>query len=113
MTLQLEARRELRVATEIRDGALVQKSVGGKSQRLKAGPLRRFWSIEAVMEGDEISALERLFEQTRGRVGTFEFADPETGDVYPACRFVEDRLRVVETREGEWRVRFTIEEQRS
>ncbi len=72
---------------------------------------RRRWVIALeLLDETETAQLARFFDQQQGRVAAFEFEDPWTGAVVPACRFGEDRFPVEETYESRCSLRLTIEE---
>jgi hypothetical protein len=103
---QYPAVREQRYSTEIK------RFLTGAEQRYRdfaAG--RKRWVIELEkLDETETARLARFFDEQQGRLNTFEFEDPWTGAVVPACRFGEDRFPMVEEFESRCALRVTVEE---
>jgi hypothetical protein len=103
---QYPAVREVRHATE------VHRFLDCREQRYRdRTAAQKRWVIElGQLDETETARLARFFEEQQGRLGTFEFEDPWTGTVIPACRFGEDRFPMVEECESRCAVRVTVEE---
>jgi hypothetical protein len=77
--------------------------VDGTEQRYRdsAGALRQ-WEIQlSELDGTEMAALERFFEQEQGALGSFIFTDPWDGTEHPNCSLRSDSMELV--MEGEMR----------
>jgi hypothetical protein len=72
---------------------------------------RKRWVIQlGQLDETETARLSRFFEAHHGRLVAFEFEDPWTGTVIPACRFAEDRFPMLEEGELRCHVSLTVEE---
>ncbi len=103
---QYPAAREQRYSTE------VKKFLDCGEQRYRDfAAARRRWVIALeLLDETETAQLARFFDQQQGRLSVFEFEDPWTGTVVPACRFGEDRFPVEEEYESRCVVQLTVEE---
>jgi phage-related protein len=76
--------------------------VDGAEQRFpRGGKDVRRWRLElhGLDEAEQVRLME-FFEEMGGPVGEFEFQDPLTGTVHPACRFDQGTLEVEIGRNG-------------
>ncbi len=64
----------------------------GTEQRYRrfAAPLRQWTLRFSMLTETEMAALLEFFQQRQGAAETFSFTDPNTGAVYPGCRFASD-----------------------
>jgi hypothetical protein len=87
---QYPAGRVLSHATE------VLKFIDGTDQRYRArGAAVRRWVIRLeLLDETEISRLEDFFATAQGRMGTFSFEDPWTGNVHTDCSLESDEFEV-------------------
>jgi hypothetical protein len=72
----------------------VYRFLDGSEQRFPAYPtvLHR-WVIRLdLLDEAELENLQEFFESEEGRAGSFTFADPWDGTVYPNCSFDSDTL---------------------
>jgi hypothetical protein len=68
----------------------------GDEQRFRTSPasLRRWIIHVELATSAEIAALEQFFEKHNGSLGSFEFEDPESGELYPDCSFEHGAMNV-------------------
>lgn len=75
---------------------------GARFTRYQLGSPLASWSLPfSVLTATEFGSLLNLFVSVGGRYGTIQFTDPETGTVYPNCRFDTDTFeaRYIGTRQ--------------
>jgi hypothetical protein len=108
--LQIQAKGGVELRRLLRGGTSHRKFVGGDRQSLRSGKMRRRWRMIALMDGAEMMAMARFFEQQQGRTGLFVFEDPDSLEIFSPCRFAEDRLWIQEADEGLFRVQLTVDE---
>jgi hypothetical protein len=103
---QYPAVREHRFATE------VHRFLDCSEQRYRdRTAARKRWVIRLDrLDETETARLACFFEDQQGRLGVFEFEDPWTGEVVPACRFGEDRFPVQQECETRCSLELTVEE---
>jgi len=103
---QYPAAREQRYSTEIK------KFLDCGEQRYRDyATSRKRWVIPLdKLDETETARLARFFESQQGRLAVFEFEDPWTEAILPACRFGEDRFSMLEECESQCSVRMTVEE---
>lgn len=68
----------------------------GTEQRYRrfAAPLLQWTLRFSLLTETELAALLEFFQQQQGAAGTFSFTDPNTGTIYPTCRFATDIAQV-------------------
>ena len=68
--------------------------VDGSEQRFPGFPgVLQQWTIRLdLLEESELETLREFFLSQAGRAGTFSFADPWSGTVFPNCSFASDTL---------------------
>ncbi len=75
-------------------GTAVIRFLDGLDQRCltMSGPLQA-WSIKLnQLTDEEMAVLEQFFIDVEGNYGTFSFVDPNTGTIFPSCRFQAPQL---------------------
>jgi hypothetical protein len=60
-----------------------------------------------------MAAVEQLFENNQGRMGSFAFVDPWDGTAYPNCSLADDFLSVKSVAEMRREASLTVVENRS
>lgn len=93
----------------------VMRFIDGEEQRSRsfAGSLRRWVVRLDLVDEGELAAIETLFEEMQGTLGTFAFTDPWDGTVYPNCSLDAGQLRLRLDGPGSGRAAITIRENRS
>jgi phage-related protein len=68
--------------------------VDGSEQRFPGYPeVLQQWTIRlGSLDEAELETLREFFLSQEGRAGSFSFADPWTGTVFPNCSFASDTL---------------------
>ncbi len=86
----------------------VMKFVDGAEQRYRTrGAAVRRWVIRLeLLDETEVARLEEFFVAAQGRLGTFSFEDPWTGNVHTDCSLENDEFEV--EFEGEARGRTVL-----
>ncbi len=105
-TAQYPLLREVRFSTEI------VRFLDGSEQAYRNGAAPRSrWVLDlSALDDREVAMLKAFFEQQKGRWGTFTFADPWTGQVYPACSFENDTFPQAQNGEDRNSARLVIYE---
>ncbi|HOK48044.1 MAG TPA: DUF2460 domain-containing protein [Bryobacteraceae bacterium] len=87
---QYPAGRALSYATE------VLKFVDGTDQRYRkrGAPVRRWLIRLDLLDETELARLEEFFAAAQGRLGSFSFEDPWTGNVHTDCSLENDEFEV-------------------
>lgn len=99
-TLKSGAVAQYPLVRELRRDTDVLRFIDGAEQRYRGGETVRRWVIRLDrVDEEELAAIERLFEETQGRAGSFSFRDPWDGSTYQDCSFEEDDF--TERRRGE------------
>jgi hypothetical protein len=93
----------------------VLRFLDGSEQRFRGygAPLRR-WTIRLeLLDEVELAVVGTFFEAQGGRAGTFSFADPWDGTVYPNCSFGSDALGLEFGAQSRGKTSVTVQENRS
>ena len=92
----------------------VLRFLDGREQRIRGygAPLRK-WTIHlTLLDEAELAQMAAFFAAQGGRAGTFSFADPWDGTVYPHCSFDSDSLDAELGGEARGRTSVTVRENR-
>lgn len=96
-------------------GTEVIRFLDGLDQRCltMSGSLRK-WTIKLNQLNDqEIATLEQFFINVEGNYGTFSFTDPDSGVIFPTCRFQTSSLVTTYQGPGEGATEMMVVEVRA
>lgn len=92
-TLKTGAVAQYPASRQVGSTTRVLRFMDGSEQRIRLGRLRRRWviSLDQLDEG-EAAAVMAFVDSIQGSYQEFEFTDPWTGLVYPACHLADDSV---------------------
>lgn len=94
-TLKTGAVAQYPASRQIGSTTRVLRFVDGSEQRIRLSRAQRRWVISLdQLDESEAAAVMAFVDSVQGSYQEFEFADPWTGLVYPACHLADESVTV-------------------